>query len=1117
MSFNIRDALALLAIGVPTALALAYAPPAEPEHVMKPKAVTRSVSTSTNYAQVGNTELFYRNSSNYDFMGRLNGQYYGSTYSNGGYKLSIQVNNGNATQINCSQSTDINGVVCTPRVEQQGELARVVYSVENTTDADAVVSLGTHADVMIGNNDRAPITRRIDTVGATYGVTMKDNGAAQLCVLFGSGLAGVNGVDDFWFGTYSQNSSPSAMVGNYTAGGNWMVENGSYDSGMGWCWKNRNVPAGKTVEFSYLIGVGDVNLEPTSSFVATVDNPDLWNNLALPHQLTISGEYESPAGQNGRIEYAVEDSEEWLPLTEELTSGSEFSSTITVTFDDSRTNHVIRFRTVDNVGNASTLNPIVYKDVRYYELSGVKSLPYNFGEPVVQTDVTCALNADQYQLSNYANNTNVGTASFDIVGVFPHSIGRRSYNFSVTPCPLEGGLTIISDTAFVYNPTIVHRPAWKWNDERFASLVEGTDYNISYNSAYAGTATITVIGTNNFTNETSGQFEIDKAAPTIGNGIHIFDEGYNDIIYDGNPHAAKVEPYIGAGFPTIQYLNVEDGSINSDAPIMPGKYKVILSLTEGDNYYAMEPTEIMGITIYAINDADYNAFVALVNALISRGAKVPWSSEIDRISLAKGHNPQFSMGKIVSLNLNGANINGEIPYELFALTNLQSLFLSNNGLTGNAATIVHSLPNLFNLNISDNNFSDFYPPAPERLQHLSIGRMHPSRIVELDLSTATYETVIEQIPTIMTYNVNDRTYDTQLNFPCGWRFIHVYGEYPSGGLHVNPDSEYFTITPWNENDRILYRGKSGDKITVYQDAYLPKYLHDLSSFQIVLKFAQGDVNLDGPVDLRDLQTLINYMTSGMNYIYPVGDFKFSTAAADMWHDDIINVQDIVVLTNVLTDYHPDDDEAASPETRSRLRSIGGESGDEAHIYCADGQLIIDSPVPVAAFDAIVSGASAMTLADNLTEVGFIASIVNRDGESHIVAYSLTGAEIPAGRQTVATVTGNECRVAYAMLSDIAANAIPCIAGRRTGIDDNIAETSPTVTISGNEISLYTPTALNGCRWSIYTTSGTLLASGDCNTLPGYTTLCRVPATMTVAVAVVETPTETITTKLAVTK
>ena len=46
---------------------------------------------------------------------------------------------------------------------------------------------------------------------------------------------------------------------------------------------------------------------------------------------------------------------------------------------------------------------------------------------------------------------------------------------------------------------------------------------------------------------------------------------------------------------------------------------------------------------------------------------------------------------------------------------------------------------------------------------------------------------------------------------------------------------------------------------------------------------------------------------------------------------------------------------------------------------------------------------------------------------------------------------------------------------------------------------------------------TLLPSGDCNTLPGYTTLCRVPATMTVAVAVVETPTETITTKLAVTK
>lgn len=136
-------------------------------------------------------------------------------------------------------------------VEPQGELAKICYSVANTTEEDVVVSLGTHADVMIGSNDRAPISRRKDTAGNTYGVTMKDGNGAQLCVLFGSGLAGVTGVSDYWFGYYGTNNSANSMVGNYSSGSYYMEENGSYDSGMGWCWKNRVIPAGETVVFSY--------------------------------------------------------------------------------------------------------------------------------------------------------------------------------------------------------------------------------------------------------------------------------------------------------------------------------------------------------------------------------------------------------------------------------------------------------------------------------------------------------------------------------------------------------------------------------------------------------------------------------------------------------------------------------------------------------------------------------------------------------------------------------------------------------------------------------------------------------------------------------------------------
>lgn len=137
----------------------------------------------------------------------------------------------------CNNGEIYNGVLFSSYVEQQGELARMCYSLTNTNSVDVTISLGAYADVMIGSNDRAPISRRKDQLENTYGLTMKDGYGAQLCVLFGAGLAGVSKVDDFWFGNYGYNSNAYNIVGNYERSDNFMIENGSYDSAMGWCWK----------------------------------------------------------------------------------------------------------------------------------------------------------------------------------------------------------------------------------------------------------------------------------------------------------------------------------------------------------------------------------------------------------------------------------------------------------------------------------------------------------------------------------------------------------------------------------------------------------------------------------------------------------------------------------------------------------------------------------------------------------------------------------------------------------------------------------------------------------------------------------------------------------------
>lgn len=1040
------------------------------------KATIRSVSNSvpSDYTQVGNTELFCRSNQNFDFIGRIGDEYYGSTYNNGGYKICIQVNNGTARQIGCNMSTDIEGVLCTPRVEQQGELARVVYSVENTTDTDAVVSLGTHADVMIGNNDRAPITRRIDMLGATYGVTMKDNGAAQLCVLFGSGLAGVNGVDDFWFGQYNQNYSADAMVGNYAPGGYWMQENGNYDSGMGWCWKNRTIPAGQTVEFSYLIGVGDVNLEPTSSFVATVDNPDLWNDLSLPHELTISGEYESPAGQNGLIEYSVEDSEEWLPLTEELTSGSEFSSTITIMFDASRPNHVVRFRTVDNVGNASTLNPIVFRDISQYILSNITDMVYDFGNELKQQEIHCALPAEQYRITGYTDNRNVGTAYFFMEGVFPYTIGRRKYHFSIAPLPLTG--EIIVDEELKYTGEFQYPTKWHWSDTRFANLERDKDFYYTGISGckYPGTSRFGICGRDNFTGMITCDFTILKNTPddksyqlTIPESIH----------YDGQPHPAVVVPGYGCGTPTLTYRldNGEENAPTTQAPVMPGSYDIYLSLTEGEFYTAMEASLAGSMTIYPLNEEDYAALMQLTRDLIAQDATLPWNDNVTALDLPGIDRIQLSEGNITGLNLSDCNISGEMPASLSGLKNLQSLNLSDNRLTGNVTPIAESLPALTSLDVSRNRFSDIYPPLPERITQRNIAPQDIEATVEIDLATDNSESIIVKMPRIATYNSN--TNDTQ-------SYLDIIT------LHLKSGDWECDMTTWPDaNGGLGFSAIDGKNIYAgHADDEIEAEVRGRVSLKAKIGFPRGDANFNGTVDIADLQSMVNYILGAYSGKYLYGDYyyrwryaTFNHTAANLWDDAIINVQDMVALTNMLV--------TAPARSSRRLRSLPETETDShpARVFCRDGHLFIDSNTPVAAFDITIMGTTDVKLVDNLSEAGFTMVSTTRDGVTHIIGYSLSGAEIPTGTTPVAHV-GNDAKASGATLSDTYAELIPCTTDTHTMTDGILHDNVVSARANGPEIHVVSPHQYDSCKWAIYSTDGRTLAAGDSPLVAGDNTI-----------------------------
>ena len=64
-----------------------------------------------------------------------------------------------------------------------------------------------------------------------------------------------------------------------------------------------------------------------------------------------------------------------------------------------------------------------------------------------------------------------------------------------------------------------------------------------------------------------------------------------DCVYDGEAHAAIVELVKGDGVLTVTYVkDARDAEASTDAPVVPGTYSVVVTVTETDHYYGLEAT-----------------------------------------------------------------------------------------------------------------------------------------------------------------------------------------------------------------------------------------------------------------------------------------------------------------------------------------------------------------------------------------------------------------------------------------------------------------------------------------------------------------------------------------------
>lgn len=176
----------------------------------------------------------------------------------------------------------------------------------------------------------------------------------------------------------------------------------------------------------------------------------------------------------------------------------------------------------------------------------------------------------------------------------------------------------------------------------------------------------------------------------------------------------------------------------------------------------------------------------------------------------------------------------------------------------------------------------------------------------------------------------------------------------------------------------------------------------------------GDANGSYAVDIADVITTINYVT-GQN------PQPFLFDATDVNGDGQINVLDIVGIINIIL--HPD------------TYNSKAEFDQQTAIYTIeDGILYINTPVALGGLQFSIANCSFADIELLEAMQGFeVVNTQNTDGSLMLLAYSMSGVEVPAGKTALLRI-GNKV-IDDIILSDTEGHNVIAINGDATGMTD----------------------------------------------------------------------------------
>ena len=490
---------------------------------------------------------------------------------------------------------------------------------------------------------------------------------------------------------------------------------------------------------------------------------------------------------------------------------------------------------------------------------------------------------------------------------------------------------------------------------------------------------------------------------------------------------------------TIETATIYDGEEyiwHDESYFEEGEYSITLQ-----NINGCDSVITLILTVLPIYENEWSLLQEIRDDLIQNNAwQTPWDlstsvSSWPGVELYKGH--------VIEIDLSSQGLTGTFPTKILQLPHLEYLSLADNLLTGEAfakmqtdmttfvaenptflsvliyldisynqftgnvgiiAAMSNFMPNLSFLQANNNRFRDVVPVIPQKI-NVDLSEQDINHYVHMDASELNIDPT--QLPTIMLYDHVGQTYFTS---PIA---VDI--------TNYSPDYTYSHDNPWGimidkTNDYMLclngdaYRGKNGD--TLYLSYPYSEVSH-YSYCRMTLSFEMGDANFVDGVNIADLQTTILYAFGEYN------DCVFNFTAADTYTDNKINVQDVIRTVGILVANAINNTDSIM---MNHIVPREQQSSADAEIFVDNNAIKVVTTRPIAALQINFKGNAQWKMND--------LGMEQTATQHTVVAYSLTGNNIPVGETIIGYCQGN-VDLLHAELSDADARLIPVtISGQR---------------------------------------------------------------------------------------